>query len=88
MRRLFFFLLSMCCGMMSAVAQSELLLNDSVYEDSVIVLPWPENVQMKLDSMVANDEMLQTSQLGLMVYDLTLLFIHLITDRQCVRHRR
>jgi len=71
MRRLFFFLLSMCCGMMSAVAQSELLLNDSVYEDSVIVLPWPENVQMKLDSMVANDEMLQTSQLGLMVYDLT-----------------
>jgi len=33
-------------------------------------LPWPQNVQKKLDSLVALP-LLQTSQLGLMVYDLT-----------------
>ena len=33
-------------------------------------LPWPLNVQNRLDSLVSLP-MLQTTQLGLMVYDLT-----------------
>ena len=33
-------------------------------------LPWPRNVQVRIDSLL-NTPLLQTSQLGLMVYDLT-----------------
>ncbi len=33
--------------------------------------PWPQSMQSKLDSLIANDPLLETSQLGLMVYDLT-----------------
>ncbi|MBR1547441.1 MAG: D-alanyl-D-alanine carboxypeptidase/D-alanyl-D-alanine-endopeptidase [Prevotella sp.] len=35
------------------------------------VLPWPQNIQARLDSLTAASPLLQTSQLGLMVYDLT-----------------
>ena len=49
-------------------------------------LPWPQTVQAKLDSLIACSELLQTSQLGLMVYDLTAdttLYLH--NHRQTMR---
>ena len=38
--------------------------------DSISVLPWPENIRHRLDIYV-KDKLFETSQLGLMVYDLT-----------------
>ncbi len=43
---------------------------DNRQEDTMRVLPWPENVQVLLDSLCALP-LLQTSTAGLMVYDLT-----------------
>lgn len=42
---------------------------DSVAADTVS-LPWPENVRQRLDRICA-DPLMETSQLGMMVYDLT-----------------
>ena len=33
--------------------------------------PWPQSMQSQLDSLIGNNPLLETSQLGLMVYDLT-----------------
>jgi len=50
---------------------------DYILEDTVALadsipahLPWPQNVQARLDSLLA-DPLLETTQLGLMVWDLT-----------------
>lgn len=49
------------------------LETDSVWVDSLIIrndtLPWPQNVQAKIDQLLTHD-MFQTSQLGLMIWDL------------------
>lgn len=46
---------------------------DSLWSDSAVVkndtLPWPRNVQTAIDALL-RDDMFQTSQVGLMVYDL------------------
>lgn len=46
---------------------------DSLWSDSAVVkndtLPWPKNVQMAIDELLRSD-MFQTSQVGLMIYDL------------------
>ncbi len=47
--------------------QSQTILRNDTVE---VQIPWPQNLQMKLDS-VTNDEILDRSQLGLMVYDLS-----------------
>jgi len=47
--------------------QSQTLLRNDTAE---VIIPWPQNLQIKLDS-VMNDELLERSQLGLMVYDLS-----------------
>lgn len=60
--------------MFSAVtlwAQTEGGVSQEAAADSVeTALPWPQNMQRRLDSLM-QDKMLKTSQLGLMVYDLT-----------------
>ena len=68
MKKLLFFL-SYIFFLTAAFAQEAVQSEESA--DSIVALPWPQNIQAKLDSVVANDEMLQTSQLGMMVYDLT-----------------
>jgi D-alanyl-D-alanine carboxypeptidase/D-alanyl-D-alanine-endopeptidase (penicillin-binding protein 4) len=50
-----------------AVAQTELLTADTLAADS---LPWPERLKVRIDSLLTAP-MLQTSQLGLLVFDLT-----------------
>ena len=50
----------------------------SLTTDTVVVLPWPQNVQARLDTLM-QDPLLESTQLGLMVYDLTadsLLYSH------------
>lgn len=39
--------------------------------EGVVEIPWPDCVTTKIDSMLETDPLLETSQLGLMVYDLT-----------------
>ena len=45
-------------------------LTDSLDADTV-ALPWPVSLCQRLDELVARSRLLRTSQLGLMVYDLT-----------------
>ena len=44
---------------------------DTLVTDSIPPLPWEQRLQLQLDSLIANSELLQTTQLGLMVWDLT-----------------
>ena len=50
------------CLCITSVAQTEDVAADS--------LPWPQNLRVKVDSVLMTP-LLQTSQLGLMIYDLT-----------------
>lgn len=60
-------------------AQMEQMVADTVTTDTAaVVLPWPQNVQTRLDSLML-DPLLESTQIGLMVYDLTadsLLYSH------------
>ena len=59
-------------------AQTEQVVVDTLTTDTVVVLPWPQNVQARLDTLM-QDPLLESTQLGLMVYDLTadsLLYSH------------
>ena len=59
-------------------AQTEQVVVDTLVTDTVVVLPWPQNVQARLDTLML-DPLLESTQLGLMVYDLTadsLLYSH------------
>ena len=52
-------------------AQTDKIVSDTTVTDTMAVeLPWPQNIQARLDSLV-QDPLLQRTQLGLMVYDLT-----------------
>ncbi len=52
-------------------AQTDKVVVDTVSTDSVaLVLPWPQNVQARLDTLL-QDPLLSRTQLGLLVYDLT-----------------
>lgn len=71
------------------VADSDTLSADSVWADSLVAgndtLPWPQNVRAEIDRLLQND-MFQTSQLGLMVWDLdadSALYRH--NERQLMR---
>lgn len=52
---------------------TDTLDTDTVWVDTLAVpndtLPWPQNIQAKLDRMLQN-EMFETSQVGIMIYDL------------------
>ena len=53
--------------------------------DSVTTLPWPRNLQSKID-VIVQDPLLDISQLGLMVWDLTAdSAIYRYNDRQLMR---
>ena len=52
-------------------AQTDRMVADTVTSDTTaVVLPWPQNVQARLDSLMKTP-LLETTQLGLMVYDLS-----------------
>ena len=57
------------CSIVGLQAQTDTCSIES--QDSVAVqLPWPQNIQARLDTLM-KDPLLETTQLGLMVYDLT-----------------
>lgn len=66
-------------------------VGDTVEVDTLHVspqssLPWPQCMQAKIDSIIATSHLLETSQLGMMVYDLTddsVLYAH--GERQTLR---
>lgn len=66
----------------------ETITKDSLAADSVITdntLPWPINLQNRINRLISN-KMFETSQLGLMIYDLTadsVLYRH--NERQMLR---
>lgn len=70
-RRLMGWLILIVPAMMSAQTL-QYAVPDTVGEDTakVVAMPWPQRVQMQIDSLLRNP-MFETSQVGLMVYDLT-----------------
>lgn len=58
-------------------AQEVIVSTDSVQADTIAVdtvpssLPWPQSLQARLDTIVKKAEILKTSQMGFLVYDLT-----------------
>ena len=63
---------------------TDVALMDTLSDDSV-ALPWPQNAQARIDKLLTH-KMFETSQLGLMVYDLTadsVIYAH--NERQLMR---
>lgn len=63
---------------------TDVALTDTLSDDSV-ALPWPQNAQARIDKLLTHD-MFETSQLGMMVYDLTadsVIYAH--NERQLMR---
>ena len=54
------------CSLFGLQAQTE----DAVLDTAAVRLPWPENLQARIDTMIS-EPLFDYSQLGLMVYDLT-----------------
>lgn len=73
MEKYLLLLFTFCCSLLQTVAQEDSLEVDTVPIDSfdVQALPWPANAQARIDSVLAKSSVLETSQLGLMIYDLT-----------------
>ena len=59
--------LSQCFAMQAQTLPEVTLLRQDTAE---VVLPWPVNLQARLDSLIT-DPLLERTQLGLMVYDLS-----------------
>ena len=71
------------------VEDSDTIATDSLWADSLIIrhdtLPWPQNVQAEIDRLLEHD-MFQTSQLGLMIWDLDAdSAIYRFNERQLMR---
>lgn len=70
------------------VAASDTLNTDSISVDTLVtdsLLPWPQSVKMRLDKLLKAD-LLRTSQLALMVYDLDAdSAIYCFNERQTMR---
>ena len=57
---------------LTLAAQQELTVESTVTDTACLdTIPWPQSMQMRLDSIIGNAGMLNTSQMGFMVYDLT-----------------
>lgn len=52
----------------NAIETEPLVVADTTAADSI---PWPLSLQLRLDSIIGEAKMLQTSQMGFLVYDLT-----------------
>ena len=70
------------------VAAADTLNTDSISADTLVtdsLLPWPQSVKMRLDKLLQAD-LLRTSQLALMVYDLDAdSAIYCFNERQTMR---
>lgn len=64
----YLFLLLLSVLMLPAKAQTDSMSVDS---DSVLVLLWPQTLQANIDTLIRSSSLLNISELGLMVYDLT-----------------
>ena len=65
--------LASICGYTTVAAQDDSLTVDSLVTTDQLaheMTPWPQSLQQRLDALTGH-EMFETSQLGLMVYDLT-----------------
>ena len=61
----------MATSLIGLQAQTERVFADTVTTDTAaVVLPWPQNVQARLDTLM-QEPLLESTQLGMMVYDLT-----------------
>ena len=79
--KLLFLLLLASVGMMAQTEEPDTFCVDSVE----VVLPWPQNVQYRLDSLVC-DKMFETSMVGMIVYDLTAdSVLYKVNERQAMR---
>lgn len=83
MKRLRFLLLLLVASV-GMMAQTEEL--DTCSVDTVeVVLPWPQNVQYRLDSLMQSS-LLETSMVGIIVYDLTAdSILYKVNERQAMR---
>lgn len=83
MKRLRFLLLLLLASV-SVMAQTEEL--DTCSVDTVeVTLPWPQNVQYRLDSLMQSS-LLETSMVGIIVYDLTAdSILYKVNERQAMR---
>ncbi len=57
-------------GSLQAQTADMLAVDTTQVDTAEVVLPWPQNIQARLDSLT-KDRMFNSTQLGLMVYDLT-----------------
>ena len=57
-------------GSLQAQTADMLAVDTTQVDTAEVALPWPQNIQARLDSLT-NDRMFNSTQLGLMVYDLT-----------------
>lgn len=69
MKKYLFILLALLCAS-PMLAQTEIEDNDSILTLPSDSLPWPQNIQARIDSLLEHP-MFQQSTVGLMVYDLT-----------------
>ena len=61
------------CMLLSAatsLAQDITTSADTLVADTTYTLPWPQSMQARLDSIIGEAKMLETSQMGFLVYDL------------------
>ena len=64
----YLFLLLLSVLMLPAKAQMDSMSVDS---DSVATLPWPQTLQADIDTLILSSSLLNISEVGIMVYDLT-----------------
>ena len=57
-------------GSLQAQTADMLVVDTTQVDTAEVALPWPQNIQARLDSLT-KDRMFNSTQLGLMVYDLT-----------------
>ncbi|MBQ0074322.1 MAG: D-alanyl-D-alanine carboxypeptidase/D-alanyl-D-alanine-endopeptidase [Prevotella sp.] len=74
---LYIILLFLCTITMSAQEErsdticSEQEMADSIAIDSIPALPWPQSLQANIDTIISKSSFLNTSQMGLLIYDIT-----------------
>lgn len=78
--KILFLFLAFSVGMCAQTEET-----DTFCVDTVEVLPWPQNIQYRLDSL-SQLKMFETSMLGMVVYDLTAdSILYKVNERQAMR---